>query len=50
MELKDMTLEQCKVTAYDELRKMEITQNNLRLLNQRIAELEKPKEPEIVKE
>jgi len=50
MELKDLTLEQCKAYAYDEVRKLEVAQNNLRLLNQRIAELEKPVEPEIVKE
>jgi len=41
MKAEDLTLEQCKALAYDELRKLETVQRNLQILNQRIQGLEK---------
>ena len=44
-DINTLTIEQLKAFAYDELRKLETAQNNLRVLNQKIAEKEeKPKE------
>ena len=42
MDIKDMTIEQLKALAYNEIRRLEQVKNNLALLNQRINELEKP--------
>lgn len=44
MELKDIkTVEQAKALAFDTLTRIEQEQNNLRVLQQRIVELEKEK-------
>lgn len=37
MDLTQLTVEQLKVMAYDELTKLDIAQNNLKVLNQEIA-------------
>jgi len=41
MNLKEMSLEQLKALAYDQLALLEQTQNNLRLINVEIAEKSK---------
>ena len=42
MELKDKTLEELKVLAYDQIVLLEQTQRNLQIINQAIAEKNKP--------
>ena len=44
MDIKALSLEQVKAMAYDEGRKLEIARSNLQILNQRVQELEKPKD------
>ena len=36
---KETSIEKLKALAYDQMAQLEVTQNNLRALNQRIAEL-----------
>ncbi len=41
--IEDLTMQELKSLAYDELARLEVAQSNLRILNARIAELNKPK-------
>lgn len=41
---EDLTTQELKAMAYDELAKLEVAQNNLKIINARIAELSKPKQ------
>ena len=41
---KETSVEKLKALAYDQMAQLEVTQQNLRALNQRIAELSEPTE------
>ena len=46
MSLNDLSLEQLKAMAYDELRRMQVAQNNLNIIEKEIIEKNKPKKEE----
>lgn len=49
MDIKNMSIEQLKALAYDEVLRLEQSKNNLQILNKRIndLEIEKQKVPEV---
>lgn len=46
---EELSVQELKALAYDQLATLEVTQNNLKLINNRIAELSKPATAEEVK-